>query len=215
MWTTIMTVLLSFILTGVIGSSLLHAWQRRHWLEQQRLLDREREVNALQELFDDVALFAGKRQYRMVRLLLNLGGKNKESVNKCVEEYGEAVVAWNERLNTLYAKTTILASWKNTKQLEEIQETFVYIGHKIEKMTSDYSSGMKITPERIKKMSDALSGLQGKIGKFHKGALRFIDSKKEVMYKDVELTERNLYGLPTGKLFKALFKPRVEGIDII
>lgn len=55
MWTAILTVLLTFVLTVLVGNRFIQAWQHRNWLEQQRLLDTEKEYKALQEVFDEVA----------------------------------------------------------------------------------------------------------------------------------------------------------------
>ena len=54
MWPPIITAIISFILTGLIGGRLLQKWQLRNWLNQQKFLGAEKDYIALQELFDDI-----------------------------------------------------------------------------------------------------------------------------------------------------------------
>jgi preprotein translocase subunit YajC len=46
----LITVILSFVLTGIIGNFLVQRWQQRNWHEQHRLLRLEKEMDELIEL---------------------------------------------------------------------------------------------------------------------------------------------------------------------
>lgn len=210
MLTAIATVLLSFLFTGIVGNRLLHGWQHRNWLEQQRILENERSLKFLQDLFDEVASLAGQRQHRMFRLLASIQGSDTELLTKRFTEYDNTVIAWNEKIIPLYAKLTIEIEWSHTKELESINGMFVSIGRDLQRLFSVRMSNKLPQPHEIKKLSDSLNVLQGRIGSFHKKLLRFISNKRSSLYEGIEIREDNLDSIPTGELFKALFQPRVK-----
>jgi hypothetical protein len=215
MLTAVATVLLTFLLTGIVGSRLVHKWQYHNWLQQQNLLRTERELNTLEALFDEVALLAGKRQYQMTRLLRSLQRHDEKIIQARLEAYDEATIAWNERINALYAKLTIQLSWSYTRNLEEIQKKFVSLGQRLEALAREAMEGSQIPLQEIKRTGNSLNSLQGEIGNFHKAILRFIQERKSSIYEKIELTEATLDTLPTWELFVALFKPWVQRQEII
>ncbi|MDR3571231.1 MAG: hypothetical protein P4L81_03460 [Candidatus Pacebacteria bacterium] len=215
MLTAIVTVLLSFILSGIAGNYLLHGWQHRNWLEQQHLMHEEKEFAALQELFDEIASLAGRRHFRMFRLLSSARGTDLDLIRARLGEYDQAVISWNERLSALYAKLTMQIRWRNTQELEDIQATFVSLGHDLEAIAGDRLSGETVTGQRIRAASATLNALQGKIGNFNKHLLRFINKKRAAIYEDIKVTEDNLDRIPTWELFKALFKSGVQRNNVI
>lgn len=211
----IVTVLLSFILSGIAGNYILHGWQHRNWLEQQHLMHDEKEFAALQELFDEIASLAGRRHFRMFRLLGSARGTDLDLIRARLGEYDQAVISWNERLSALYAKLTMRIKWRYTTDLEDIQATFVSLGHDLEAIAGARLSGGTVTRQRISTASATLNTLQGKIINFNKNILRFIEEKRAAIYEDIKITEYNLDRIPTWELFKALFKSGVQRDNII
>jgi hypothetical protein len=82
MWTAVVTVLLTFLFTGFGANRLIQAWQLRNWISQQRLADAEKEHQALQDVFDEVATLAGRRQHKMMRLLSRISSNDEDKIPK-------------------------------------------------------------------------------------------------------------------------------------
>lgn len=60
---SLLAIIVSFVLTGLIGNRLAQAWQARNWLLQQRFLGQEKEYVELKELADEIASLLGVRIY--------------------------------------------------------------------------------------------------------------------------------------------------------
>src|SRR5262245_56868417 len=103
MLTAVVTVVLTILFSGLAANRLVQARQHRNWMAQQRLSDAEKDHQALQAVFDEVASLASKRQHKMFRLL-HLINDDKEVFNQRLSEYDSALVEWNERLNAIFAK---------------------------------------------------------------------------------------------------------------
>jgi hypothetical protein len=215
MLTAIVTVSLTFLLTGLIGNSVLQRWTHRNWLRQQMLLDRERELSGLEKLFDEVSVLAGRRQYRSRRLLLNLPHLFSSNPELTISEYAESVVAWNEALTSLYAKLTMQLEWSYTRRLEDIQRRFASISSTIDRAVSLYRGGSTLHSSTLKTLSDELDSLQGALFVFQRDVLLSVSRRRKDIYSSHEITEANLDGIPTWELFKALFQRRIQGADIL
>jgi hypothetical protein len=216
MWIAILTVFLTFLLTGVAGNRLVHYWQHRNWLRQQLVLNEEKEHEALQHVFDEISELAGKRQHRMFRLLHGIRGTDDEALQQRQTDYDEATIAWNDRLISLFARVTMHAEWRLTKRLEDdIQAAFVTIGANLDKMARDRLAGRAMNSGDTARVLAALNKLQGKISGFEKDVIRFMQSKRKSFTRAAELTPYNLDRFPTWELLKALFERRIQGNKII
>jgi hypothetical protein len=208
--TAIVTVMLTFLLTGILATRLSQAWQTRNWVSQQRLADKEDQYRALEGIFDEVATLASKRQHKMVRLLSVITGEDDLLIRTRFAEYDTALVEWNERLNTLYAKLTIHLRWRFTKRLEdEIHANFVWAGDILERITKRRLARLQIEPEELVSLLLRLNQLQGKIFALNRDILRVLLEQKAELYVDKMPTVHTLDRFPTWELFKALFKPRI------
>jgi hypothetical protein len=69
MITAIVTVCLTFLLTGVVGNLLLQGWQQRNWLTQQRFLGEQKNYENLKELSEEIVRLSNLRLWKMRRLL--------------------------------------------------------------------------------------------------------------------------------------------------
>src|SRR5256885_2076746 len=98
MLTAVITVLLTFVLTGIVGSRVVHSWQQRNWIVQRRIIEAEEQYKALQKTFDEVSELAGRRQHRMYRLLSGIRKETEKTLSKRLADYDEATLVWNERL---------------------------------------------------------------------------------------------------------------------
>lgn len=210
----IFTVLLTFILTGLLGNFIVHAWQHRNWIIQRRIQEAEAQYAALQKTFDEVSELAGRRQHRMFRLLSSLTRDDDEVVRKRLAEYDEASALWNESLVAQFAKLTMQLNYGLTMRLErEIQPLFVKIDGELSRFTATRLKGTKLRNADFVRLSNLLNVLQGRIGSFNKRTLHYIDDAKKELYRPQKLSLSTLDRFPTWELFKALFKPRQSSFD--
>lgn len=210
MLTAIVTVLLTFLLTGLAANRVVQNWQHRNWRAQQHFADTEKAYGALQDIFDEVASLGSRRQHRMFRLLSILRDSNDDRIKERLSEYDGAVVEWNERLNVIYAKLTLHLEWRFTRRLDsEIQPLFVRLGRRLEMLTKRRLAGLEISDSEIRNTREALDRLQGELSVFHRDILKFLLDQKNKLYEAKKLAPETLQSFPTWELFKALFKPRV------
>ncbi len=215
MWTAIVTILLTFLLTSVLGNFFVHAWQHQNWLIQRRILETEAQYEALQKTFDEVSDLAGKRQHRMFRLLSSLLHDGDDTIGKRLADYDEATALWNERLAGMFARLTMHLNYGFTRQLERrIQPRFVGIDSALSKLTSARLSGARVSRVDAARLSQSLSVLHGQIVTFNRDALKQIDRQKRDLYRPRTFSRYTLDSFPTWELFKALFKPRIERRDV-
>jgi hypothetical protein len=211
MGTAITTALLTFLFTGLIANRLVQQWQHRNWKSQQRLSDTDREYRGFQELFDEVATLASRRQHKMVRLLSGIRSGDVDLVKQRLAEYDIALVDWNEKLNSIFAKLTMYLRWQFTKRLEDdIQPTFVRIGRELETLARARIAGSGADSTKCRQLDRELNRLQRHIFEFNRDVLRFILTKKNELYEEMPFRADTLDRFPTWELFKALFQPRVQ-----
>src|SRR5207245_734489 len=87
MWTAIVTVGLTFVLTGLLGNWFIQRWQHRNWVAQQQFLGEEKEYLALKQLWEELARLSGTRLSRMRRLVLVLRSRDDEIVKSRLADY--------------------------------------------------------------------------------------------------------------------------------
>ncbi len=211
MLTALITSLFTFVLSGLVATRIAHTWQKESWLRQQRVLDRENEVKILRDLIEIFATLAGRRQHKMLRLVLALRSGKENLIEKRILEYDETLDEWNSNVVFLYSKLTMYVSWEDALKLENIQEIFSRIGWKIERIRR---VGPGKSAMELKETIDRLNELQGSLGKLQKNLIRTILEKKDDIYKEEILREDNLDRIPTWKLFKSLFERRVERDEV-
>lgn len=211
----LLTVIVSFALTGVVGNRLLQGWQNRNWLKQQEILNGEREYQELQGLFDEITRLAGARQHRMFRLANALHGASCEELDRYVTAYAEELIRWNERIATLYARLESQLGGGYDSKLEYIHDSFRKIGQSLEVFVRRRKSGMPVILADTAGVIADLNKLQGKIIEYHKLVLGEIRSRRKSMYRDDPLSLSNLDAIPTWDLFKALFERRVKPTNVI
>lgn len=210
MLTAIITVLLTFVLTGLTGGRLIQAWQHRNWKRQQLLLDVQNEYTTLQNLFDEFASHSERRRNRMHRLLLILRRGDPGLIKKRLSEYDDALASWNDRFLPLQAKLTIHLSFQFAARLQDdIQPRFVKIGERLESMTRRRLEGGSINGTEFNEALHGMRHLSRELFRFNRDVLKAIKEKRNALYLEVPLNAGNLHDLPTWELFKALFKPWV------
>jgi hypothetical protein len=125
---TLVTALLSFLLTGLLGNWLVHKWQQANWMQQRRLLRAEQQLQDLRTLIDEIMALADSRSFRIRRLLRNLPHHGANIFPSLRKELDTATTNWNDKFNSFLARLTLFADHSFAMRLEdEIQPLFVRI----------------------------------------------------------------------------------------
>ena len=215
MLTALSTVLVTFVLMGLVGSRVAYSWQQRNWVVQKRIIEAEEQYKALQKTFDEVSEHAGRRQHRMFRLLASIHRDSKDVIEVRLAAYDEATSVWNEKLPISNAKLTMQLNYGLSVRLEEqVQRRFARLDAQITSLAKAAIGGSKIGPREFAELSRELDRLTGQIVGFNKAVLRAIENKKESLYEQKPFNVRTLNSFPTWELFKALFKSREQRLDV-
>jgi hypothetical protein len=154
----------------------------------------------------------------MRRLLRCLPGSDDDTVNQRLAQHSEALIEWNDKLGSFYARLSVLATHAMSVHLEEgIQTDFVSLWSQVESLTNKRLSNEKPDRKIVGSLDEEMNRLQGKIIQFTKTMLRLIRAQKVKTYVGtrVDFDESTLEIFPTWELVKALFKPRKEPLSII
>lgn len=112
----IVSILLTFVLTGVIGNMLVQHWQYRNWINQQKFLGEEKQYYALTALWEELTNLASKRLWRMRRLHAALINGDDEKIKERLNDYDLALSEWNQSkpaFEALAWQTPLLEQRKN------------------------------------------------------------------------------------------------------
>lgn len=211
-------VLVTFVLTGLIGNRLLQRWQHRTWLHQQKILGREKEYASLLELTNELSAATGARLYHMRRLAAAIRSLSDAELEHRLKKYDAILIRWNEALNSYYVRLTFYTDFYEARNLEDnIQNLFAKTGINIEASIRDRRSGKRSSPVAITAIDHNLTRLQGQILQFNKGMLRTVETKRKELYlgAPVYYSEYNLLQFSTWELIKALFISEVDGHAVI
>jgi hypothetical protein len=215
---TIVSIILTFVLTSVAANLLVQRWQQRNWLSQQRFLGNEKEYESLKKLFDEITVLAGKRITRMRRLLWAMTLSDDSLVQRRLAEYDEAQKEWNDNLGSFFARTKLLGGRRLFERLEErVQAAFVANGAVLEQEVKKRGSRRPLDQKTANALEERLNSLQGELNDFDSAMLQAVENKKKETYFGVELELRwdTLETFQTGDLVKALFKPRIPPYRIV
>lgn len=215
--TVVISVILTFVFTGLIANWLVQRWQYRNWLNQQRFLGSEKKYEALKEHADNISRLASRRLSAMFRVVFTLD-QSEERLEERRKIYSDTIDDWQQNVNSLYTKTTMYFSWNMTKRLEdEINANFVSIGTRIDKSIRIAQRREEISPPSKQKILNDLYSLQGTLGNFNRDMLRHVIHQQKSTYHGVEIgyNEADLQYFSTWQLFKALFLTRVDQFRIV
>lgn len=207
---TIISVVISFILTAIVGNRLLQKWQKRAWLQQQAVLQAHKEIDEVKATIDNFMELADTRSYRARRLLRNLCRGTKERLNVVRSDYDQSVAAWNDQLNSFQVRLTIYAEYGYALRIEdEIQPRFAEISNTLEGLLNAGDPERREMHRRIyAQTEDQLNSLNGIFFNFSRDVMRFLVDRQRDIYlgKPIEFTRGTAELFPTWYLFKELFK---------
>lgn len=217
MTTTIVSILLTFILTGVVANLLAHRWQYRNWINQQRFLGEEQEYLSLKLVWEELTTLSSRRLWCMRRLLLSLGTTDEEGICARLTEYEVALSEWNEKFNSLVVRLTMHASWSLEQELEvELQPSFVTAGQLLERVTTGRLRTGRADPRELGRLERQLNRLSRQVFVLSRDTLRVVQMHRTRTYYGIRvtLTPQNLERIGTWELLKALFKPGIPQLPI-
>lgn len=207
MWESLLTILIGFLLTGVIGNHLLHNWQHRNWINQRRIERATDAVGALKVLLDQITQLADTRNFRMRLLCRRYKTASEDELIQLRAAHDQSVAAWNDNWNTFCTGLTFYAEYYYVERLEQdIQGRFVDAASLLSKMLSSRSNDQGAMQIRLE---NELNGISGATFTFSRDLLRLLIEKQEKAYQDPEVIfiEANLTNFSTIALIKRLFIP--------
>lgn len=213
----ILTVVLGFILTGLVGNQLIQRWQHRNWLHQQHFIGAEKEYSALRELVTEISGLINKRLYKMRRLLWSISNPDPTKMDKSLQEYDVTITTWNESLNSFYVRLNFYLSYYDTTTLEkQIHERFQRAGGKLEQFVRQKRAGSPPSDAEVAALERSLTSLQVASVNFIRDLTREAEHKKNIVYfgRDVPFSRKNITHFSTWELIKGLFVRNIDSFSV-
>lgn len=214
----LVTVLLSFVLTALIGNRLLQDWQLRSWMRQQQFLGQEKEYLSLRDLVDEISSALTARVYRMRRLLGSIASGTDQEVERSRQDYDVVLTAWNEHLTSYYARLILYVSANTATRLEKtIQELLVSTGRQLEDFVRARRAGDKVSRRAIATLDRRLLSAHVTSQNFVRDLLRTVGRRRDRLYYGEELfyTPGDIAKMSTWALVKLLFVSDVDRFSIV
>jgi hypothetical protein len=206
----LLTVVVSFVLTGLVGNWLVQRWQQRNWLTQHSLQRAEKQIEQLRALIDEILRLGDARNYRTRRVVLQLNSEDSAKFERTKEDYDQAVVNWNDRFNSMCVGLTMYAAYQPyTERLEGIiQPLFVSVSEKVEVAIGMRANG-PVPRSLIAQRNVDLNEISGMLFEFGRDLVRLLLNKQQEAYEGelIFFSKANLGLFPTWYLLKALFQP--------
>lgn len=214
---SIITTIIAFILSGVIGNKLVQKWQHRNWLSQQLHLGQQEELREIKSLLDEMSNTANSRLYSMKRVAghINSPLTNLESI---FSEYAEQVKVWNIALPRFYNKISLLFSFDKTQNLEHnVQPLFVSAGQKLELALKLRRRSDIVPMPLIRSLNNEISSLNAYLRDFLLEINNLVLDRKKIVAEGRKIYYRDgiLDKYSTFDLLKALFARDIDRIYII
>src|SRR4051812_40431777 len=96
----LITVVVSFLLSAVIGNRLVQRWQQRNWRVQHGLEATSKNLEALRAVADEITKCADSRLFRSRCVVWNLGDARTITFDQARRDYTESIAAWNDRFTS-------------------------------------------------------------------------------------------------------------------
>lgn len=218
MATAIVSIILTFAFTGVVGNMLVQRWQYRNWINQQKFLGEEKQYFALTTLWEELTNLASRRLWRMRRLLAALTSGDNKKVEERLSEYDSALSDWNEKFNSMSVRLTLYSSWDLEWELEnQLQRSFLNAGLRLERLTKARLATGAVDKKLVHELRLAFNDLNRALFIFNRSTLAAVQKQKSSTYYgvEVELKKATLENFGTWELLKALFKPGIEPFRVV
>ena len=214
----ILVIVISFILTIVIGGKIAQARQQDSWIAQQRFSGEEKEYFELKKLCDEVASSLGTRIYAMRRLTLQLIAyvRHAKFDQSAVNDYQAAVKLWNENIGSYYVRFSQLGLGSFRYKLEsELHDPMRIQGGLIDDAIYKKEKGRHI--DGLKFVIRELDEINAVSLEFNKSLLINVHNKRARIYfpKRIIFSRDTMTVFSTWMLVKAIFVVDVNRISIV
>lgn len=213
----VVAVIIAFLLTALAGNRLLHRWQLRAWIQQQRFLGQEQEFNELSSLSSEIAGLIGARLFCMRRLNEAVFSQNESELDSRRQEYYEILKRWNERLPGFFVSLSVHAGMGTSIELEKcIQDLLVQTGSDLERLVRFRKSSRTPPREQKIRISRELDRIQARSISFNEALAQLVQSRRPDRYfnQRIVFSIGTLHYFSTWQLFKALFIQDIDSLSI-
>jgi hypothetical protein len=204
----LITTLLSFLLTGLIGNWLVQRWQQRNWRTQYTLQASEKNLETLRSVAEEILKLADSRIFRTKRLVWQLN-RPGDSFEMAKIDYARSVTDWNDRFNAFCVTLTIFGEHAFTQRLQQtIQPKFVEVSGELDKRLRETEKFARASSSVVW-FETTLNEITGMIWKFSRDLANFLLKRRNEAYNGVLIPfcRANLELFSRRYLVKALFKP--------
>src|SRR5919197_433158 len=175
MLTTIASIVVTFIFTGVIGNLLLQKWQHRTWVNQQQFFGEEKHYFALTALWEELMNLASRRLWRMRRLLFAISDGDNAKIQQRLSEYDAVLSEWNEKFHSMSVRLTLYASRHLNEALEhELQQSFLIAGMHLEQLAKARRATGSADRKLLAEVRRQLNNLSAQISRFNLATLEAV-----------------------------------------
>ena len=196
----IIQILITFLLTSVLGAWLAKRHQHRNWLHQKDVSDREEERRVAETIFLEISQLMDRRLYRMRQVLWSLNRGDAARIAQKMEEYRQILYDWNDNNNKNLSRLEQYFGPEKRRHFEfRISRDFIFIGMLLEKW---YQGNDSHSPFKV--MFEKIDGLNALVYNFDKELLLAIQSNKVGRFR-IE-TEK-----PAARAFRS-FRSKVEAL---
>lgn len=177
MQSQVFLLILSFILTSVVGGLLGYYFQNRTWKHQNTARLQENERLTAKDVFEKISMLMDKRLYRSRLLSWSLEDESVQDdvIEKHMAEYRQILYEWNDTLIRNLALVEAYFGNDVRQHLEgTVYESFKTIGGLLEKQYKEWKSSKKIliTPAT----STGLQKLSAEVYRLNFSMIRLIQS---------------------------------------
>ena len=179
MQSQVFLLILSFILTSVVGGLLGYYFQNRTWKHQNTARLQENERLTAKDVFENISMLMDKRLYRSRLLSWSLEDESvqEEVIEKHMAEYRRILYEWNDTLIRNLALVEAYFGNDVRQHLEgTVYESFKQIGGLLEKQYKEWKASKQISP--IPATSTELQKLGNEIYRLNFSMIRLIQSGK-------------------------------------
>lgn len=213
---SLITVLVTFALTGVVGNRLLQGWQQRSWLRQQRFLGEEKDYNSLKKIVDEISALSGARLYAMKRLYSLIYNSSLAEMELGLNHYDSILKRWNDNLNSFYVGLTLYDRRSTAIALEyRLQNPFFRCGQRLELAIRARRAETPLPPRAD--LGQELDHASATLFNMNRDLLARLESLRKKVYYGVPLKfdRYTLQSFTTWELFKALFIRDIDKFTVV
>ena len=195
----IFKIIITFLLTGVVGALLSQRIQRKSFLHQIKINQTQKEIERIKEIASNIEKDAGMRIFYGRNLIENFINNNTEEIEKSRLDYRKSVIKWNENLTSYFLELRSLGLAHLAIDLEKNVHHYLFKAHRIIDDCIRKNKKVKLEDLRIN-YSLAFDGLR-EISK----ALINISDKKWSTIRNGNCEKLNQYNLNKAGFFTLIF----------